>query len=285
MWQGKWKPSIYIFPSVWKELATLKETLLWIKESPHAHQVIGTTVFYFTDNSGVYWIATTGSSRTRSLHKLISEIRLLELDLQCVLQVVHVPGRVLITQGTDGLSRGVWMSALQDIMDSDRLTQAIFDPVPFDMALVWTHLPQMAHLTWYRSWNQPWTASLCLHQTTAWCPPPELARQLLTFLLNSWVECPFTASALLFVPRVVEASWRHMSRYVYKLDTIYPHKTNLRFPPLLPIPIVVLYIAPHTLSLNPNSRLDKTPTAAPFWHAAQATLMRGLPERVQPQGD
>ncbi|CAJ1946038.1 unnamed protein product [Cylindrotheca closterium] len=225
MWRGKWKPSIYIFPSVWKELATLKETLLRIKESPHAHQVIGTTVFYFTDNSGVYWIATTGSSRTRSLHKLISEIRLLELDLQCVLQVVHVPGRVLITQGTDGLSRGVWMSALQNIMDSDRLTQAIFDPVPFDMALVWTHLPQSAPVTQYRSWNQPWTASLCLHQTTVWCPPPELARQLLTFLLNSWVECPFTTSALLFVPRVVEASWQHMSRW-----------TRLPLPPPLGMP-------------------------------------------------
>ncbi|CAJ1959796.1 unnamed protein product [Cylindrotheca closterium] len=51
MWRGKWKPFIYIFPSVWKELATLKETLLRIKESPHARQVIGTTVFYFTDNS------------------------------------------------------------------------------------------------------------------------------------------------------------------------------------------------------------------------------------------
>ncbi|CAJ1968834.1 unnamed protein product [Cylindrotheca closterium] len=279
MWRGKWKPAVYIFASVWKELATLKETLLRIKESPQAHLVIGTTVFYFTDNSGVYWIATTGSSKRRDLHQLLSEIRLLELDLQCVLQVVHVPGRVLITQGTDGLSRGVWMSTLQDIMDSDRLTQAIFDPMPLDWTLVWQHLPHLAHMAQYRSWNQQWTADLCLHQTTVWCPPPELARQLLTFLLNSWVECPFTTSALLFVPRVVEASWRHMSRYIEEIGTIYPHQTQLRFPPLLPIPIVVLHIAPHTLSLTP-SRLDKTPTTAPSWHAAQATLMRRLPDGI-----
>ncbi|CAJ1966080.1 unnamed protein product [Cylindrotheca closterium] len=41
---------------------------------------------------------------------LIGEIRLLELELDCMLQVVHVPGLVLISQGTDGLSRGVWMT-------------------------------------------------------------------------------------------------------------------------------------------------------------------------------
>ncbi|CAJ1968848.1 unnamed protein product [Cylindrotheca closterium] len=199
---------------LWKELATLKETLLRIKESPHAHQVIDSTVFYFTDNSGVYWIATTGSSKNRTLHKLISEIRLLELEPKCTLQVIHVPGKVLITQGTDGLSRGVWMSHLQNIMDPDRLAQAIFDPVPFDPALVWESLPFLSHHAshWtFQHWNQPWVAATCFHQTTVWCPPPELARQLLTFLLNSWVECPYTTSAVLFVPRVLEASWRHMS--------------------------------------------------------------------------
>ncbi|CAJ1956287.1 unnamed protein product, partial [Cylindrotheca closterium] len=110
MWRGKWVPLAYEFPSVWKELATLKETLLRIKESPQAESVRHTTVLYFTDNSGVYWIATTGSSRSPGLHKLIGEIRLLELELDCMLQVVHVPGLVLISQGTDGLSRGVWMT-------------------------------------------------------------------------------------------------------------------------------------------------------------------------------
>jgi hypothetical protein len=40
---------------------------------------------------------------------LIEEISLLELVLQCQLQVVHVPEIVMIQQGTDRLSRGVWL--------------------------------------------------------------------------------------------------------------------------------------------------------------------------------
>lgn len=285
MWKGKWHPSVYIFPSVWKELATLKETLLRIKESPQRALIIGATLFYFTDNSGVYWITTTGSSSSPGLHKLVGEIRLLELELGCVLQVVHVPGRVLITQGTDGLSRGVWMSVLQNVMDSSRLTQAIFEPL--DPANVWDYLGSSdlrSHPWIYRDWNQNWTADLCFHQFTVWCPPPELAQPLLTFLLNSWVECPYSSAVLLFIPRVLEGSWRHLSRYVIETDVIYPHKTQLLRPPALPIPIVVLLIPTHVRSLSPR-RLDKASNSAPAWHTAQAALMRRLPERIPTEGE
>ena len=40
------------------------------------------------------------------LHRLIKEIHLLELELECCLQVIHVPGLIMIDQGTDGLIRG-----------------------------------------------------------------------------------------------------------------------------------------------------------------------------------
>ena len=56
MWQGKWAPVVYKFSTVWKELAALKETLISIRDSPHSSSVKGTLIFYFTDNSGVYWI-------------------------------------------------------------------------------------------------------------------------------------------------------------------------------------------------------------------------------------
>ena len=287
MWRGKWRPSVYKFPLVWKELATLKETLLRIRDSPHAASVAGTTIFYFTDNSGVYWIGTTGSSPSPGLHKLLGEIRLLELELQCMLVVVHVPGLILITQGTDGLSRGVWMSPFHNTMDPARLTQAVFYPLPYDPGLVWEHFPELTHQSQYWShvnWNQPWKADLCLGRTTVWFPPPELARQLITFLLNSWVERPYTTSMILFVPRVLEGLWRNLSRFVHEVGVIYPHKTKLRLPPLLPIPIVILSIPTHQRFLNPSRRLDQPPRPAPAWHKAEAAYMRGLPERGQENG-
>ena len=63
---------------------------------------------YFTDNDVTYWVTSNGSARTPSLHSLVVEIKTLELALNVRLIPVHVPGVVMISQGTDGLSRGVW---------------------------------------------------------------------------------------------------------------------------------------------------------------------------------
>jgi hypothetical protein len=62
---------------------------------------------------------------------LIEEIR-----LKCTLQVVHVPGVVMITQGNDGLSRGVWAFPLHDLASQQVLTEAVFAPLSFDVSLV-----------------------------------------------------------------------------------------------------------------------------------------------------
>ena len=142
----------YKFSSNSKELSTLKVTLeCLLAEDPDS--ICNTTVFYFTDNSAVYWIASSGSSASEPLHALIESIRIYELRLGCHLQVVHVPGLLMIRQGTDGLSRGIWMSALQGLIDTRRLTQAVFDPLPFDPYLVQEYvnlLPAMHHQS--RAW-------------------------------------------------------------------------------------------------------------------------------------
>jgi hypothetical protein len=116
MWKGKWSPLVYHFSSNWKELQTLNLTLQRIEEDDTI-AVRGTTVFYFTDNSTTYWIAASGSSKSASLHSLIEAIRTRELRLGCYLEVIHVPGIVMIQQGADALSRGIWISPLQGLMD------------------------------------------------------------------------------------------------------------------------------------------------------------------------
>jgi hypothetical protein len=94
------------------------------------------TIFYFTDDSTTYWIAASGSPGSPGLHQLIEEIRLLELELDCSQQVIqHIPGLIMINQGSDGLSRGIWMSVLQGLEDSRCLTQAVFKPLCFDPSL------------------------------------------------------------------------------------------------------------------------------------------------------
>jgi len=67
-------------------------------------------IFYFMDNIASYFILASTSSKIADLHELILQIKLLELHLEIRLIVVHVPGTYMITQGTDGLSRGLWIS-------------------------------------------------------------------------------------------------------------------------------------------------------------------------------
>jgi hypothetical protein len=281
MWKGRWSVSVFKFSSNWKELSTLKLSLLQIRDDD-VEAVRGTTVFYFTDNSTTYWIAVSGSSGSPGLHALIEEIRLLELELDCSLQVIHVPGLIMIDQGTDGLSRGIWMSALQGLADSERLTQAVFEPLCFDPLLVESYIvsydlaPSYTHC----AWNSVWDATKCFDRLSVWFPPPEIARQVLIFMLETWAEKPLTTSSLFFIPRTVPAFWWGLSRHLIELPTIYPHLTPLRYQPLLPIPIVVLYLPPHERFLSTKDRLAWTAVPAnAFWHRQQAALLRRLPPR------
>ena len=123
-------------------------------------------------------------------------------------------------------------------------------------------------------------ARTCFDRLTVWFPPPELARQLLSFLLETWVERPLTTSALIFVPRVVAAFWFGLSRHLIELPTIYPHVQPLRFAPVLPIPVVVLYLPPFVCSLSPPHRMERPTLPSDHqWHRQQAAQMRGLPIR------
>jgi hypothetical protein len=64
-----------------------------------------TTLFYFTDNSVTYYAVSAGSSTSPHLQDLVRRIKLRELSLGCLLEVVHVTGVVDIDQGTDDLSQ------------------------------------------------------------------------------------------------------------------------------------------------------------------------------------
>jgi hypothetical protein len=71
------------------------------------------TVFYFIDNMVAYDVVSKGVSRSPKLCALIRELKRLEIAHGCQLEVIHVPGDVLIKKGADGLSRGVWNTTLQ----------------------------------------------------------------------------------------------------------------------------------------------------------------------------
>jgi hypothetical protein len=109
MWLGTWHPRAFHFSANWKEMRTSLATLERAKTSKR--DIKGITFFYFTDSSTVYFAVSKGSSSTPSLNDMVEKIKRLEIDLGCHLEVVHVPGTTIITERTDGLSRGIWISS------------------------------------------------------------------------------------------------------------------------------------------------------------------------------
>ena len=95
IWKGVWGSKVAHFSSNWKELWTLLYTLEHEKISG-GDQVRGRRLIYFTDNMVSYDVFRKGSSKSTPLWKLFLKIKLLEMELQCVLQVIHVPGTAMI---------------------------------------------------------------------------------------------------------------------------------------------------------------------------------------------
>jgi hypothetical protein len=82
--------------------------------------------------------------------------------------------------------------------------------------------------------------------------------------MEAWVESPLDTTALFFVPRVLPAFWHNLSKNITELGSIMA--SELSSPPRLPIPVIVLYIAPHTRCLpSPRENLD---SYQPPWYRA-----------------
>jgi hypothetical protein len=242
----------------------------------------GYTLFYFTDNLVTYYIVSWGSSRSPKLHRLIVGIKTLEQKLDLVLEVVHVPGTSIITQGAGGLSRGVWCSPLHDRPDQKVILESIFAPIP--------HSPQLtawacreAHVSPHLRYHHVdqasnWHPRQVIGKHTIWTPPPEIAAQLLHDLLTCYIADPLNASFICLVPRVLQRRWGRSSRHLHEVGLFARDEAHLAHSSILQIPVVLLHVTPHSRVLPDLSRMDR-PSPAPTerWHWQQAALMRGLP--------
>jgi hypothetical protein len=281
-WMGAWMPAALPHTSNWKELNTLLLSLQQVQDDPdRCAAVSGTAVFYFTDNEVTYYIAHSGSSRYVPLHNLVMKIKDLERALQVHLEVVHVPGKAMIGQGTDGLSRGIWISPHHSSQPTATYTHSVFDPVHWSPGLTeWAatecgrqELPQLCN------WDLAWDQQQVMHSFTLWLPPPPVARQLFGYLLSQWIESPLDTSFVALVPRVMQREWAYLSRYMQRIGAFkWAEVPCSGTANTLPIPVVVLYTAPHRRVL-PAHRQRKPPLpAAARWHREQADAMRGLQE-------
>jgi hypothetical protein len=285
MWKAVWSTQARMNTSNWKEAETLRLTLQCAKSSGRS-EIRGCTLFYFTDNIVSYYGMTAGASRIPSLHAVVEECKELEAELECQLEVIHVPGTTIIIQMTDGLSRGIWSSALHDHVPQQVILAEIFVNLPLspdvgDWARSQVGLPPS--IPWkYRRWDSQWKFDLVIDQLTIWVPPPKLAAQLLRFLLLSYVESPLATACMILIPRVLPRRWSRISRTIVEIGTYQRDSIPFGCHTSLTIPAVLLDLPFHVRSLPDIDRLDSSPTsAAQKLHETAASHLRGMLESLE----
>jgi hypothetical protein len=280
IWMGTWAPHVTHHDSNWKELRTLLWTMERFAKRPHS-RVRGGTLFYFTDNSSVYFIIKGGSSKNCELHRLAREIKMMEIKLGCRLEPIHVPGVLMIDEGTDGLSRGMWLAPARVSRTSIMESSLALGGVPFSHAMGrWAlqtvgldcNTPYAFHST-----EGTWDFEKIYGQVSIWAPVPEVARQALVRFLDIWVEGATMTSGLFLVPRVLQKEWEYICKHVITVGEFYPWMLPEACMYDSHIPLVLLFVPLYVRCL-PDYSLDK-PTSAPVharWHTEQADHLRGL---------
>jgi hypothetical protein len=189
-WMGSWNGAIKSFTSNWRELRTVVETLT--REEVVFNKLRGRMVFYFTDNEVTYSIFKKGSSKTLSLHLIVQELKALELALGYRLEVIHVPGTTMITQGTDGLSRGVWANGFNTYFKS--FAVEVFIPAFPSLYLTqWalSHIGiQKEHAAWcnVETATSLWAPQHLMHAHNFWVLSPGVSRQGFTVSIMAWTN-------------------------------------------------------------------------------------------------
>lgn len=215
---GLWRGEAASMTSNWKELRSI---LLALRRERQRAQRAGTRprlwrtrIYHATDNSCSESILLKGSSTSPRLQQLLREIAYEQQLMQCDLIPVHVAGKRLIAQGTDGLSRGqTRVGALAGTStDVDKFNPLTAVPAPLPAPLAsWAAAQWPGHT--YLERPSDWTTARVLGAATLWMPPPLLARTALNTFLRCRMMAPTTTSAVFLLPRRHTAPWRRLLRH------------------------------------------------------------------------
>jgi hypothetical protein len=277
-WMGTWTVHATPESSNWKELRTLVEVM---RQEPIAtSRFRGHKVFYFTDNMVTYDVFRKGNSTSPKLRALVRELKRLEILHGCQLEVIHMPGNVIIAKGSDGLSHGVWNTPLQ--VPRVFPVAELFEPfVPTPAVVAWAYaqagVPQSPDVRVFDD-TDPWWRSAIVKQNCVWSVSPTVARQAFTTAALAWVESPLDSSHLFIVPRVMQRDLGQVNRRIQFLGQSPPHLVPLQAHPCR-VPLLLFYLPLHRrcLELQPPRRLDLPSfPKMPAWVTRQIAYMRGL---------
>jgi hypothetical protein len=259
---GQWCTSVSEESSNYRELRNLVESL---RDFLEEYDLTGVEIFLFTDNTvaeSAYW---KGNSASRKLFELILELKELERDRGLLLHVIHVSGKRMIAQGTDGLSRADFS---EGIMAGKKMTN--FCPLhlscearaPGIKDILLNVMMSEGHPAlalepggWYGDGHQP--------GSFLWTPAPALADVVVEQLGKARHKRP-DCMHVVAVPRLMTGRWRrNLMRecdFYFRVPTGCPFWPSGMYEPLLIC--VCLPFVPHRPWLHEKrSQLDSLVSA------------------------
>jgi len=172
---GQWKQSFAQESSNYRELGNLINAA---KDACSKGLLKDAELFVFTDNTSAESAFYKGTSSSKRLFELTLDLRKLQMNDGLALHLIHVAGKRMIAQGTDGLSRGI---SYQGIM---------------------TGTPFLDVLT-----PNDWFTRGHTHSTCIWIPPPAAGDVALEQMALSIHKRP-KHTHLILIPRLFTSRWR-----------------------------------------------------------------------------
>jgi len=178
--------------------------------------------------------------QSRRCCMLVLSLRALEMAYSMTIHVIHVSGKRMIAQGTDGCSRGLLMEGVmtgQDMLEFVDLSQTAVERHPplLDWVRSWTEKPSLDPLTpkgWFEEGHGYTRGELDHHgvwmpvhgsrgQLFLWTPSPPVADAALEQLLMARHKRTDTFHVIL-VPRLMTPRWRRLFNKVCDFTFIVP---------------------------------------------------------------
>lgn len=205
---GKWTVVMSQESSNYRELANLINA---IKDAFDKHLLLNTELFVFTDNFAAESTFHKGTSASKKLFELMLTLRQLQMNGGFAMHMVHVSGLRIMSQGTDGLSRG-----MTDVGIMNGSSMLSYIPLHLDAFERQGSSLKLWVTSWFQGKSEPcflsprdWYASGHTHSTCVWSPPPAAADAALEQLAFGIHKRPYS-SHLVLIPRLMTARWRKL---------------------------------------------------------------------------
>ena len=139
--QGTWAESMSEKSSNFKELGNFVNKL---ENDAKNNLIAGAEMFLFTDNTTTESAFYNGTTKSKTLFELIVRLKQIELHNSVKIHLIHVAGKRMIAQGTDGISRG-------NIMEGVLAGHSMMSFIPIGKSAI-DRSPKL--LGWIREWSR-----------------------------------------------------------------------------------------------------------------------------------